>query len=209
MRKDGLIILLLLFVVLSACKPTFDDVFVYGLVQDKLSGKWLGKVVISSDSILIGNVITGSDGYFAFTIPATKKTINLTASKQNYESVTQILNVYELSKNPNKSIDFQLLRASIIYTGNVMDADTQLPIPNAKIHAKIQNGSYIGAVETVFTDSSGAYTIELPKPKFEAWKYYITANASGYDVQTYTLSHSQTDMGKDFVLNFYMQTNSN
>ena len=103
----------------------------------------------------------------------------------------------------------QLLRASIIYTGNVMDADTQLPIPNAKIHAKIQNGSYIGAVVTVFTDYSGAYTIELPNPKYETWKYYITANASGYGVQTYTLSHSQTDMGKDFVLNFYMQTNSN
>lgn len=210
--KNYFVIILILFLLVgfTACEPmhkTPKDIFIYGIVQDKLSGDWLSNAVISSDSIYIGNVVTGSDGYFALTIPNSKKMINLKASKQNYETETQLLNVYELSKNPNKSIDFQLLRSSIIYTGIVTDATSRQPIASAKIHAKIQSGTYIGAVGTVFTNQYGLYTLELPKPIYESWKYYITADASGYNVQTFPLSHTKVDIGKNFVQDFQLQKN--
>ena len=208
-KYDFIISILSLLVCLTACEQatkTPNDVFIYGIVQDKLSGEWLDNVEIHSDSMYIGNVVTGFDGYFALTIRNTKKMINLKASKHNYETETQLINVYELSKNPNKSIDFQLLRSSIIYTGVVVDAISREPIANAKVHAKIQNGAYIGAVGTVFTNQNGLYTLELSKPEYESWKYYITADASGYNVQTYTLSHTKIDIGKNFVLDFQLQT---
>lgn len=164
----------------------------------------MDNVSISSDSLQIGNVVTGSDGYFAFAISSTKKMINLTARKQNYESDTQMLNIYELSESHNRSIDFQLLRSSIVYIGMVSDSVTQQPLPNVKVHAKIQNGASIESVGTVFTDDNGLYKLELSKPPYESWKYYITADADRGKVRTYTLSHTQVDIGKDFVLNFQL-----
>ena len=108
-------------------------------------------------------------------------------------------------KNSGKRVDFQLLRSSIIYSGSVIDAQTQQPINNAKVHAKIKNGSYIAAVSTVFADENGQYFLELYKPKYDSWTYYITASSDNYQVETRTLNHSQADIGKTFDLDFLLE----
>ena len=184
-----------------------EKVIIYGFVQDKYTSEFLSDVSIYSDSLQIGNIVTGSDGIYEFTLAySTSRIINLTAQKLNYESSTQMLNLEDLIRNPNKSVNFQLCRSAIIYKGTVTDAQTEQPIPNAKVHAKIQNGSTITAAGTVFTDETGHYTLELHKPEYNSWNYYISADKSDYKVQTYTMSHTKEDIGRTVTLNFQLET---
>lgn len=191
-------------------EPLDINILINGRVQDSYTLAGVSGVTIRSDSVEIGDIVTGSDGYFSFNAPAKEKDlkslfINIVALKDNYEKEVQIIKLYDYAKNPGKLIDFKLRHLAIVYKGTIIDSQTKQPLDNAKVHVKIQSGADIKGEGTVFVNSRGQYSIELLQPDYESWKYYITADASGYQSITRTVFHTQADIGKTITIDYQLE----
>lgn len=184
------------------------EVVIYGTAIDACDGSPLANATIRDEHLEFSNLenaVTGSDGTYEFRVSSSNDILSifLLAEKDNYESQTYHLELFDYQDGLHKHIDFKLMRKTIEYRGVVKDVENN-PLPYAQVYATILKGSSLNKVGTTFTDSNGNYILSVPNQEYNSWSYSVTAVCDGYEHKTINMGHTPNDNGKNITLIFQL-----
>ncbi|MFI8687005.1 carboxypeptidase regulatory-like domain-containing protein [Rossellomorea sp. NPDC077527] len=138
------------------------------VIQDPISGA-LVKVVIPNTDIVVGSIITSSDGTYSIgNLPA--GSYNVVISSDGY--ATAIVPVI-LVPNGTETVNADLDPNPAGITGTVFNAQTGVGIPGALVRVFNSDGVFIAST---LTDESGFYTIS----GLAQGQYTVIASADGF-----------------------------
>lgn len=192
---------------------------IYGNVSDADSGDPLSGVSISAmgeDGLggAAAKSVTGSDGNYEMEV-STSFSNTIRAEKTKYESVELKINMVGTSTKDQKyKADIQMHKEAVIYKGVIKDTKGYT-LSGAKIDVSIPTGNYSSqTLATAFTDEYGEYQLEVPRvvdgdePK-NNWTNTIKVTKAGYVSQTQKVSHTVSDLGKTYTINFELKEEIN
>ncbi|WP_194928748.1 carboxypeptidase regulatory-like domain-containing protein [Pseudactinotalea sp. HY158] len=143
-----------------------------GRVVDSLSGEPLSDVFVRGSAAWSTNVYTAVDGTFAISLPPGGTTLTTRSSRSHVET-SRIITV------PDEGMTDLVIQVDRGYTvsGQVRAANLGVPLNDIDVRISPVHG---GASESVYTDSSGAFTTPALTPgdyvvEFENWRgLYVT-----------------------------------
>lgn len=189
-----------------------NNITIYGNVSDVDTGNPLDNVsvsVVMDESI--GNTaktVTGYDGNYELEI-SNMGMFYVIAEKSKYAKVKELVSS-DLSTGEKKiKVDIHMHKNAVTYKGKVTDKKG-LTLNNAKVHIKSDKKD----LATAFTDQYGEYVVEVPRLNDDqyddddyssndnSWTNNITISKAGYKTQYQSISHTISDLGKTFTVNF-------
>src|SRR6202035_4334540 len=136
----------------------------------------------------VSNVSTAADGSFTLTgLPTGTYILYFSASGHldqyynNEGSLSSADQISVTSGSPTSGIDAELVPYGAI-AGTVTDASTGHPLPYVEVYAYNSSGQ---VVQSVYTSSTGAYTLSNLPPGTYALYFYDYNSATGYVAQYY------------------------
>ena len=195
---------------------------IYGNVSDADSGEPLSGVSVSAmDDIGLRGAaaksITGSDGNYEMSFNFMSSTNLIRAEKSKYETTDVTINTdgsWSNSDEHRYKVDIQMHKEAVIYKGVVKDTKG-FALSGAKIDVSIPTGTYSSqTLATAFSNEYGEYQVEVPRvvdedePK-NNWTNTIKVTKAGYVSQTQKVSHTVSDLGKTYTINFELKEEIN
>ncbi|MBR4704340.1 MAG: hypothetical protein IKP02_01915 [Paludibacteraceae bacterium] len=193
---------------------------IYGNVSDADSGDPLSGVSISAmgeDGLggAAAKSVTGSDGNYEMEV-STSFSNTIRAEKTKYESVELKINMVGTSTKDQKyKADIQMHKEAVIYKGVIKDTKGYT-LSGAKIDVSLGGGYNAQKLATTFSDENGEYSVEVPRVLDEdsenqkkSWTNYVTVSKAGYVSNSQSISHTVSDLGKTYTINFELKEEIN
>lgn len=193
---------------------------IYGNVSDAETGESLSNVSVSAISLdgdggTTAKSVTGNDGNYEMVVSTESFSNTIRAEKTKYETVElKIEMTGTWTKDQKYKADIQMHKEAVIYKGVVKD-NKGYTLSGAKIDVSISTGTYSSqTLATAFTDEYGEYQVEVPRvidednPK-NNWANTIKVTKAGYISQTQKVSHTVSDLGKTYTINFELKEEIN
>lgn len=188
-----------------------NNILVYGNVSDAETGNPLDNVSVSimlDESVgSTAKTVTGYDGNFELEI-SNMDMFYIVAEKSKYAKVKE--RVFPDFSTGEKTIkaDIHMHKNAVTYRGKITDKKG-LTLDNAKIHIKSDKKD----LATTFTDQYGEYVVEAPRLNDDqydddysnndnSWTNNISVSKAGYKTQYQSISHTISDLGNTFTVNF-------
>lgn len=185
---------------------------IYGKVTDAITGAEIMNVTVSAlgkdeaDGV-IGKTTTGARGSYELDIDAMSFSGTLRAEKEPYTAtLVEVEKPEAWQKGEEYKADIQLTREMVVYKGVVTDSNGK-KLSGASIEVRTGSGSDARKVGSATTDANGAYTVnaiytaDATNPK-KNWTNTITASKGSYIPQSVSKTHTTSDIGKSYTINF-------
>lgn len=195
----------------DATEPSIP-VTIYGKVTDAATGSEIMNVTVSAlgtdeADAVIGQVTTNARGSYELDIDAMSFSGTLRAEKEPYiTALVQVEKPEKWQKGEEYKADIQLTREMVVYKGVVTDSNGK-KLSGASIEVRTGSGSDARKVGSATTDANGAYTVnaiytaDATNPK-KNWTNTITASKGSYIPQSVSKTHTTSDIGKSYTINF-------
>ena len=192
---------------------------IYGNVSDAETGESLSNVYISAISAdglggATAKSVTGADGNYEMEVSTESFSNTIRAEKAKYESVELKLEMTGTwTKDQKYKADIQMHKEAVIYKGVVKDTKGYA-LNGARINVSVGSGYNAQNLATTFSDENGEYKVEVPRiidednPK-ASWTNTISVSKAGYVSQTQKVSHTASDLGKTYTINFELKEEIN
>ena len=206
----------------TACcgKKTAEDpsipITISGKVTDATTGSEIMNVTVSAlgtdeaDEV-IGQATTSARGSYELDIDAMSFSGTLRAEKAPYTTAfVQVEKPEAWQKGQEYKANIQLTREIVVYKG-VIKSNNGNALSGANIEVRTGSGADEKKIASTTTDSNGAYTVTVPLT-VDAKKNQtnrVTASKIGYVPQTTSKTHSTSDIGKSFTINFQLSEEIN
>lgn len=205
--KKHITIIVSLVICLCSCE-VHNQYTIYGTISDYADGHPLSsaEVILERDHLPINSIFTGEDGNYQFIVEGCDEdSAKITVEKENYEKDSVVFILPKQSEAKTSMQNIILRRATIVYSGIVKDA-FDCPIEGAEVYTTIfQKGNRL-QVGSTQTDLRGEFSLSVPNQRLDTWVYYITVSKVPYSPKTSTMGHTRNDNGKNFTINFILQT---
>lgn len=189
-----------------------NNITIYGNVSDVNTGNPLDNVSVSvmlDESVgSTAKTVTGYDGNFELEI-SNMSMFYIVAEKSKYAKVKErVLPDFSTGEKKIK-VDIHMHKDAVTYKGKVTDKKG-LTLNNVKVHIKSDKKD----LATAFTDQYGEYVVEVPRLNDDqyddedynsndnSWTNNITVSKAGYKTQYQSMSHTISDLGKTFTVNY-------
>lgn len=178
-----------------------DEITIYGNVIDRATGQPLYNVLIQEKNKVGGSTVTGSDGNYEFTLPLNGRSngvFTIVASKSLYSDAEYELYLNNVDGGRNIRVDFQLETGVYYIEGKVTDTN------GSPLSYVLIKETYHNVGNSVYSDNNGNYKMELYPYSENSNKYVLTASATDYYSEEYTLNFTPKDFGRTSTVNFQL-----